>query len=273
MMNNVLKIYILLGIVFLIATSCEQEDNTQYTSKAVVEGYLYEASTVSNIKLTELLPFESLGSEEELSIQDAEIELEIAGEVYQLTEDNTNPGYYNLEDPEIVLKAGQQLDFSFQFSGETVSATTIVPSKPVNVKLSDTLKYIEQITSIRDLTGLSEITVEVTWSNSDNSYYYVTVKNIETDPETIDPNDYIPDVTGFDFPPLITDFSQINFATLNYYGTYQVVVYRVNNEFVDLYNSQSQDSRTMSEPLTNIINGYGIFTAFATDTVYLEIKP
>jgi len=47
-----------------------------------------------------------------------------------------------------------------------------------------------------------------------------------------------------------------------------MILYRVNQEYVDLYKSRDQDSRNLNEPLTNIENGLGIFSAFANDSVY-----
>lgn len=47
----------------------------------------------------------------------------------------------------------------------------------------------------------------------------------------------------------------------------------VNDEYVNLYNSLNQDSRELNEPYTNIQNGLGIFTAFNSDTLYLQVIP
>lgn len=253
-------------------TSCEEQTTSEFSNRAVVEGYLFEGQTIKNIQLTELMAFENLGEQQEHLISKAEIELLIDDVPYILSEDDQNPGSYMLQDQNVILETGQQLTFGFNYNGELVTAETRVPSKPLNVKISESVKTVEPITDFWDLTQLADISVEVSWSNPDNAYYYVTVKNLESNPETVDPNDYIPDISGFDFPPVITEFSQIRFNQLNYYGTHEIIVHKVNAEYVDLYNSQNQDSRTVSDPLTNIVNGYGIFTAFATDTVYLEIK-
>jgi hypothetical protein len=51
-----------------------------------------------------------------------------------------------------------------------------------------------------------------------------------------------------------------------------VKVYRVNQEYVDLYENRQQDSRNLTEPLTNIKNGLGIFTAFSYAQAYFYVK-
>jgi hypothetical protein len=39
-------------------------------------------------------------------------------------------------------------------------------------------------------------------------------------------------------------------------------VYRINQEYADLYRTRQQDSRDLNEPLSNVVNGLGVFSAF-----------
>ena len=55
---------------------------------------------------------------------------------------------------------------------------------------------------------------------------------------------------------------RINFLNMTYYGEHRIRVIRVNQEYADLYTSRLQDSRDLNEPLTNIENGLGVFSAF-----------
>ncbi len=270
-MNKLYYISLFFAIVFL--SSCEDNDSESVNNDTVVEAYLYEGSSSIDIKLSEIIPFEDMGAEEEKVITGAEAYVYVDDTEYLLKEQDNNPGHYTFSDYYETIHSGQEISFYFNKDKE-IRSQTIVPERPQNVQLSVNEMYIEQISSLMDLADLAESTVEISWDNPDNSYYYVSVKNIEENPETIDPNNYIPDVDGLNTPPLQTSFSILWINQLNDYGTYEIVVYKVNSEYVDLYNSQQQDSRTLSEPLTNIDNGYGIFTAIAADTVYLEIlKP
>lgn len=264
---------IVLFFILLIIISCEKEENEQskIENEAVIEAYLYEGNSVTEIKLTELIPFEDLGTDKSPTVSDAEIKMLIDGNEFVLQEKPEKPGYYTIDDTNTLIQSKQEINLQLWYNNKWVTARTIVPTKPQNVQINESQKYVEEITSIWDLSQLADISVEVSWANPDKSYHYVTVKNLESNPETIDPYDYIPDIESFDFPPVSNDYSVIRFNQLNYYGTYEIVVHKVNMEYVDLYNSQNQDSRTLNEPLTNVENGYGIFTAFATDTVYLEL--
>ncbi|MFC1529786.1 hypothetical protein ACFL6R_03610 [Gemmatimonadota bacterium] len=49
---------------------------------------------------------------------------------------------------------------------------------------------------------------------------------------------------------------------LTHYGEHLVRIYRINQEYADLYGSRQQDTRDLNEPLTNIQNGLGVFSAF-----------
>jgi hypothetical protein len=74
--------------------------------------------------------------------------------------------------------------------------------------------------------------------------------------------------------PTTNNYYRVEQSNFNYTGRYKVTVYRVNKEYVDLYASRQQDSRNLNEPKTNVKNGLGIFTAFASDStsVVVELK-
>jgi len=56
------------------------------------------------------------------------------------------------------------------------------------------------------------------------------------------------------------------------FGTYQIIVFRVNPEYAALYESSSNSTLSLEEPPTNIVNGLGIFTGVSSDTLYLEVS-
>ena len=72
--------------------------------------------------------------------------------------------------------------------------------------------------------------------------------------------------------PTDLDTYTIRGMTLTQYGTHRVILYKVNDEYAELYEFQEQDSRYFNEPPSNVINGLGIFTAFNSDTIYFEVK-
>ena len=59
--------------------------------------------------------------------------------------------------------------------------------------------------------------------------------------------------------------------SLQNYGRYMVTLYKINQDYVSLFESEVQDGTELNEPPSNIINAFGIFTAFASDTTFFEI--
>jgi hypothetical protein len=64
----------------------------------------------------------------------------------------------------------------------------------------------------------------------------------------------------------------ITFAQIKELGRHRVTLYRVNQEYVDLYDYRTQDSRNLNEPKTNVVNGLGIFTAVNCDSIFFYAK-
>ena len=55
------------------------------------------------------------------------------------------------------------------------------------------------------------------------------------------------------------------------YGRHKVTIYKVNEEYALLYETSEQDSRDLNEPYTNINNGLGIFSGFASQEFYFSV--
>ena len=55
------------------------------------------------------------------------------------------------------------------------------------------------------------------------------------------------------------------------YGKYNVTLYKINEDYYSLFESDVQDGTELNEPPSNIINAFGVFSAFASDTTSFEI--
>ena len=74
-------------------------------------------------------------------------------------------------------------------------------------------------------------------------------------------------------PPTDLSYFDIGIRQLEVYGPHLVVVYRVNEEYADLYENREQDSRDLNEPPTNVIGGLGVFSAFNSTSATFEVVP
>jgi hypothetical protein len=114
--------------------------------------------------------------------------------------------------------------------------------------------------------------VNVQWSNSTNDFFFVIIKSTDPNRTVISTDTMRMFPSGmFISSPTTENHYRLNEMQLEYTGTYCAYVYHVNKEYADLYKSREQDSRNMTEPLTNIKNGLGVFSAFAIDTVSFTV--
>lgn len=64
----------------------------------------------------------------------------------------------------------------------------------------------------------------------------------------------------------------VTYRTFNYIGIYRVILYSVNKEYIDILTSNANtSSQQLTNPTTNVTNGYGIFTAMQADTIALTL--
>lgn len=271
----------LLMATLLMALSCEQDQFDPNVSETVVlEAYLYANEPIGNIKLTRLAPF--VGDEDQsLAINDAEISIYWNDNNYDLIASPGDSGYYHYEGNELEIIAGNTYQIKLTYFGKEISASTTVPNPPSNLAISDSVLAIEPIYDFDDLFNQTIQELEITWDNSNGEYYYVLYENTENEPEDIDqsntsgnfPGGERPVFANFSFitSPTNADQLTINSRGLTQYGTYSVKVYKVNQEYVDLYQTSEQDSRNFTEPLNNITNGLGIFTSFNSDSLFFTI--
>ncbi|MBU0474645.1 MAG: DUF4249 domain-containing protein [Bacteroidetes bacterium] len=266
---NIIRIILLLQLL-IIAIGCEESVTTSINKDlVVVQGFIYADQPVRDIFLSEVLP---LGSLDTLapSITDAEVFILKENNKYLLTANELKKGFYYYDQNDLTIKSGDELSLEVNYNGQQMFAETIVPPKPQNLILNtDTLLIPNITTGIRDIVDLDKYSTTLTWNNIDNGYYYVVIENIEENPVPIDIQ-FGKFASRFVSAPSISSEYKVSFRTITHLGKHIMMLYRVNQEYVDLYESRDQDSRNLNEPLTNIKNGLGVFSAFASDSVYFN---
>ncbi|WKN33883.1 DUF4249 domain-containing protein [Porifericola rhodea] len=261
---------------FILLLACEEVpvfDETQ--QRPVVQAFLYADEAVDSIQLTTLVPFGS-ESEEAPPITNAQLKISSAGEEYVLSHLEEKAGYYAYSGSNLEIKVGQTYQLSFEYNGELVSAETTVPTPPQHLSLEVEEIFLPQISSQEDLFTNRELmqqTIALDWDYEEGAYYYVLIENLEDDPEPINQLD----INFAPFARFISAPSQDNFMSIRpllqfqSFGTHRIRVYKLNEEYAKLYESLEQDSRNLNEPYSNIQNGLGIFTAFSSQEVFLEV--
>lgn len=188
-------------------------------------------------------------------------------------------GIYTSDENVHVHEGTGDYTLKFYYNNEEITSLTVVPSKPIDFQLSDMEITVESISSsgFPPSGGISDESIELTWSNPNKEYYFTFFENLESNPELIN---NIQDTTGGNAPQLFfrgeptqESGSEIRYRQFEYYGKYNVILFHVNADYAALYKEQeSSSSLNLTSPFTNIINGLGIFTAIHSDTILLNVK-
>ena len=266
-MNKInLNKYMILLFTIIISFGCEENISTEIDKDiVVVQGFIYADQPVTDISITEVLP---LGSEDTLAppITNAEVFISKGNDKFLLISDEEHEGFYFYPGNDLLISSGDELSLEVNINDEKILSETTVPPKPTNLELNSDILLIPEFV-IGFPPDLEYYSIILTWDNFDNSYYYVIIENIEDDAEPIEVGSG-KFVSRFVSKPSISNEYRVSFRTVTHFGKHLMVLYRVNQEYVDLYESRNQDSRNLNEPLTNIENGLGVFSAFASDSVY-----
>ena len=247
----------------------------------VVEAYVYSGEPVQEVTIKTLVPLSEPEGKSE-TIETASITIKKEGTPYTLSY-NSSTRKYIYEGSDLQILTEDVLEIEIDVNGRVSSASTIVPTVPVGIQISKTEMVIPEIKSAADFIigdPLADAELTVTWSNPKAELHYAVVEFRSYLLKPILPSDVQKVVDGIleDFAiitvPSTDTVLTVSGALLPSYGPYMVKIYKVNQEYADLYESETQDSRDLNDPPSNIINARGIFSAFASDSISFEvIKP
>ena len=247
----------------------------------VIEAYLFSKEPIREVVIKTLVPLSDPEGESQ-QIASANVRIIKEGNFYSL-EYNTRSGKYEYLGNELEILPNDIIDLEVEVNGRVATATTHVPTPPVGIQISKDQMVIPTINSGADFINgnpLEDAEIIVNWSNPNNELHYTVIEFRSNLLKPILPSDVQAVVDG-----ILEDFAIITLpgtdttltvlgALLPSYGPYMIKIYKVNQEYADLYESEEQDSRDLNEPPSNIINARGIFSAFASDSVAFKVvKP
>lgn len=265
---------LLLFVVLAFIMGCTEDTLLGPSAESmVVRGYIYAGEPVKDIQITTALP---LGSEETSAppVNNATVALVRDGKVYTLVPSAGDSGYYNYPGEDLTVQSNDIFTIQVEYNGQLTTGTTTVPHPPESVTISNTKMVIPSDFRPRFEGPDSTKVVEINWLQDTGSLFYVVVESMEDNPDEIELfGGFGGDRIGrkFTFPPSSINEFRLQMFSLQYYGDHVAKVYRVNQEYADLYESRNQDSRDLNEPLSNIQNGLGIFSAFASSNVEFTV--
>jgi hypothetical protein len=274
------NILVINGLSVGLMACTETNDVINPGQKPVVEAYLAPGQPVV-VKLTKEIPYTSENAEGKAEpINGLTIRVTSStGQVFVLK--SLGEGQYSSASTERVASAGTIYQMEFEYLGRKVSARTEIPPRPKGFKLDRSDVYRTKI----DLSGGGfpnfrggsddNTAINATWQNPDQLYHFVAAEIKTTNPTRVItlPSGFDPPRFRFTNSPTTGTSNALPPPSFEYFGTYQVVLYRVGIEYADLYRSGGTSTQNLSTPSTSITNGLGIFTGVNADTLQLVVRP
>jgi hypothetical protein len=268
-----------LAISIVLITSCAKTslDTESSLDIPVIQSFLSPGNEAI-VRLTTAVPYTTDTSVVvNNNISGMDVYLTTKGETYLLTEMSDSAGYYTDQSGTLLVSENESCQLEFEYKGTQVSSSTPVPLKPQNFESSETTIEVERITETGGGNGgppdMTEI--ELSWTDENADFYLIYIQYLEEDYDPINSIVEIEDTTAFtnfSSAPFQDSIYSIRSMQFMYFGKYRIVLSNITEEYAQLYETLSQSSlEGLAEPPTNVVNGKGIFTAFNSDTLFIDV--
>lgn len=298
---NKIGCLIILVVLGIFLSSCEQYTQDEYREFYVVESYLVANRPLPTVRLTRTLPLEERYLIQDAGIANAKVEINLLNDnrsvektySYSHKSNNTRGVYaINSRDP-VLPRREYRLIVTFPDNSDTLTSTTIVPGS------------FETVGSVIDSTfyqSTEQITITTTQSEypGRQSYFIFSLiagnpieenltpfyndqagdNNEDSDDFTINSSGIINE-DNYDINSDETLTLRVPWLAVAFYGDNEIVANTIDNNLYDFL--RSQEVQTGSGPSTlppgeiqniiyNVDGGIGIFGSLASDTNRVFIK-
>ncbi|MFV0417210.1 MAG: DUF4249 family protein [Dysgonomonas sp.] len=261
-MKKVTNKYIYFLSFSLLLISCGKE-LTQYDASIktpIVESYLKAEDSKLTVKVYSMESFNEEVTQYSKGISNLQIYVND-----QLLTESATAGTYTLENTSGILNIGSKCDLRFDYNNQSITATTNIPSKPQDLAMS---RYVIEKSSWNFGDTIPEVILS--WNNTDNSYYQVYIQSLSESSGSTQ----APSFMGGGFGKMLMQPIQGSSYTLgmqdmSFEGNYRCILYKVTKEYAELYERMS--STDLANPVSFVENGFGIFTAFNSDTIIYKV--
>ena len=275
-MKKINKLIIALSLIIFTQGCTDSSPLISDEELAVIWGFVYAGEPISDIKINGTMPLDSDSLSTYPPINNADVAIIVNETRYQCELTSGDSGYYHYTENDLSIQTGDKVSIDIQWNDQFITAESTVPEPPTGINLNS---------NVMEIPDFNDLESFITWRQSENrdiivnweqelqnDWYYVTLESIELNPNPININAKFDQLKKkFVFPPIQGSTFKIRLHMLEYKGWHEIKVYRVNQEYVDLYESREQDSRDLNEPLTNIEGGLGVFSAFNSAKVKINV--
>ncbi len=260
-------------IIILIAAAtlaaCDTATPEAEPDVVVVRAFLFAGEPVDDVQLTEVASLSST-EDEGAPIADAAVFLinaENEDDFYRLTPKPGEAGFYHYEGDDLALAPGDSFFLAVNYQERLTAARTYIPSEPEGVALSTTHVVMNAG------TGEDQTVLTVSWDNPEDELHWVSIRNTATVSIPIRQEDVGQPAEPILPEPVADAFYEVRAEDFTHYGTHEVRVYRVSNDYFALYQYTQQPVQRIYEPATNVTNGVGIFSGFTGISFTITVQP
>ncbi|RKR85740.1 uncharacterized protein DUF4249 [Mucilaginibacter gracilis] len=260
------KQYLLLIIAIsaFAFSSCKKTETSNVAAEPVVIGYLIPGQPIS-IKVYQQKDISDTANYGP-AITGLKLTLSNGTSTVSLTESAAGTYTYSNQS---FLAAGKTYTLQFTYNGLLISASSVMPAKPLNYTATRTLINLP-LSSLSGPGATDAVAITFKWDNPDSLYHVLVFKNDDANAFNIHPDRN--SALNFTLNAKQAAGYDVYYRTFNYIGVYRAILFRVNKEYLDILNSNaSSTSQNLTNPPTNITNGFGIFSAMQADTIKLTL--
>jgi hypothetical protein len=247
-------------LFFGFLASCKKEVTDNYSALPVVEAYLMPGKNVEiKVSLQKgLVDTNAYG----VPVTGLQLQISDGTATKTLVEDKA--GHYMLNDLSFIKGKGAY-NLSFTYNNLAVTASTTIPDKPSKITTSSDTVTIPAMVFGSTPTAFNPVTLS--YANSGSYNHVILFKYLESSKVLISNRFNRDTTTNVEVNAVKAASFEITQNMFRYYGNYQVVLLRVNQEYIDMLNSSSTSSQNLTNAPTNVTNGLGIFTGMQADTL------
>ncbi len=250
----------MMAICFSACSTDDHTDSNDLTNKVVVEAYVYANERIDHVKISRI---HSEGLASSIPVAGAGVQITQSNHVFLLYESDTIPGLYQQALTDSVFPNGEDnLHLLIHTQNNSYSAHCYMPSPVTGLTISNT--------NIQIIPGDDNQTVAtISWDPiQDGASYAIFVRQIPADADYVEL--FAPDQVNNPFMDIVhTNIVELKSAHFRYYGSYQLYVTAVSQQYEVFYD---QPSTGMANAPGNIENGWGIFTAFYGSSVNVTVQ-
>ncbi len=241
--------YYIVFILFIVACNANLEQGLGESS-LVVEAYIFENKPVENIKLSFVNPIASQTNP--MSVSDAEVFIFSNGFYYKLV-DNNNTGLFSDKNGSLKIISGNTYELLIRYNNKEYTAITTVPAPPKQLKASKDTLFINAESDM----------IQMTWQNPNTLWHLGIIADQN-------PNDTAFPFNNFFSVPTQENSLSITPNDVQSIGNKQFILYTITEDYENLY--RISGSGTGSTNAGNLSNGFGIFSAFSSDTLNFVVS-